>query len=94
MLGNFQINSVNPNLFFLGFLLLVVLTGAGEYVHIVPSGTFAVLVGSVFGGTIAHASYALGNNQAAKVVDSTIAAVNSSNGNGGNGNGTSTIGGH
>lgn len=59
-----NIGSVNPNILFGGMLALVVLSGLGEYLHIVPSGTTSVMIGAVFGGGVAHASYAMGSNTA------------------------------
>lgn len=59
-----NIQSVNPNVLFAGFILTAILTGIGEYFKIVPAGTTAVIIGSIFGGGIAHVSFAMGNNAA------------------------------
>lgn len=37
--------------FYLGILLV---SGAGEYFHIVPPGTFATILGGVFGHNVAY----------------------------------------
>lgn len=59
-----SINSINPNLLYGGFLLMLVLSGLGEYLHLLPTGTLQGLLFGIFGGGLAHVSFAVGNNQA------------------------------
>ena len=75
-----DVSTVNPNVLFGGFLALIILSGVGEYMHIVPTGTTSVLVGAVFGGSLSHASFAIGNNQAVKTMQASQASTDSQKG--------------
>lgn len=96
-----NINSINPNLLYGGFLLMLILSGLGEYLHILPTGTLQGLLFGIFGGGLAHVSFAVGNNQAqaaqaqtakiaTEVVATTQATTNGLDG-GANGSGKSQL---
>lgn len=60
-MNGMNVNNLNPNVFFAGMIGVLILSGVGEYLHVVPSGTTPALIGFLFGGGTFHVGYSIGN---------------------------------
>lgn len=61
-----NINGVNPTVLWIGLIVLTLIAGTGEYLHLIPAGTFGVLLGGLLGAGSVHVGVNVANGITAK----------------------------